>query len=43
MHNGNLGWSPQLRDGITEGYHKYKEKTPPGVANMEEMVFNYYL
>jgi hypothetical protein len=25
-----------LRDGITEGYHKYKEKTPQGVTNMEE-------
>jgi hypothetical protein len=28
---------------ITEGYRKYKKKTPQGVANVEVMVFNYYL
>jgi hypothetical protein len=27
----------------TEGYRKYKKKTPQGVANVEAMVFNYYL
>jgi hypothetical protein len=28
---------------ITEGYRKYKKKTPQGVANVEAMVFSYYL
>jgi hypothetical protein len=30
-------------DGITEGYHKYKKKTPQDEANVEAMVFSYYL
>jgi hypothetical protein len=40
IENGNsrLQWT-----GITKGCHKCKVKTQQGVANLEAIVFSYYL